>query len=476
MKLRRSFAGSRGVLPGAVSAVVLGFALGGCGVAPRATPSRDPNIFLIVIDALRADHLGAYGYSRPTSPNIDRIAREGVVFENALSAASWTRPAMGSLFTSLHPHVHGATAFGKTLPTDTVTLAETLHEHGYVTAGFQANPLLFGRRQFGQGFDSYSETSREPSSRMVSRVTGWLDERQPEKFAVYIHVMDVHLPYDAPTENRARFLRPYSGPLGRVTIRNSRQFNRLLPTVTDDDRRHMIDLYDAAINQADDSIGAIVADLTRRQLIDDTILIITADHGEELFDHGDFTHGHSMYREVVQIPLIIWNPRLKASGVRVKQLVRQIDIYPTVLGFLAVPQPSFLMGRDLGPAIADPNLDWELDGFTEGVLHGPPQWALQKGRLKLIKTDPAETRRERRFLDTLRRRPGWTDASGAVEFYDLKRDPGERHSLVEHPAKPIWAGLLEALRTADGGVHLAAAPERLDKEKVEQLRSLGYVR
>jgi arylsulfatase A-like enzyme len=288
--------------------------------------------------------------------------------------------------------------------------------------------------------------------------------------------MDVHLPYDAPERNRAKFVRPYDGRLATMTIRNARNINKLLPKLTDADRGHVIDSYDAAINEADDTVGAIVADLTRRKLLDETIIIVTADHGEELFEHGDFTHGHSMYREVVSIPLIIRNPGLRKSGVRVKQLVRQVDIFPTVLGFAGVSPPSFIMGRDLGPAIEDPSLDWQLEGFTEGVLHGPMQLALQRGSLKLIKIEPPRRRRERKSLDALRQRPGWVDETGVLEFFDLGPDPGERHPITVHPAKAALAGRLEALRIADSGVALAAAPEKLDKEKIEQLKSLGYVR
>ena len=459
--------------PLGASALGLSLLAAGCNASPFAWPSGDPNIILFLIDSLRADHLGAYGYPRDTSPAIDRLARDGVVFQNAIAPASWTRPSMGSLFTSLSPHVHGATTFGKTLPAEAVTLAETLQGRKYFTTAFQTNPLVAGEH-FAQGFDTYYEIFGASGGHVVRDFLTWLDEREKRKFFAYVHFMDVHLPYDAPDENRAKFVGPYSGQLDPRRIGSQKQIYDLLPTLTGADRSHIIDLYDAGINQVDDSIEFIVRELKRRKLFDDTIVIVTSDHGEELFDHGGFEHGHSMHREVVQVPLIIRNPRLPARGVRVKQLVRLIDVFPTVLGFLRVDIPAPLMGRDLGPAIADPNLDWNLEGFSEGVMYGPNQAAIQKGPLKMIQIDPAVYKFQAKFFERLPPTPGWTAESGAVEFFNLETDPNELHPVAGHPMEPAWGRLLAGYRAA--GVSLAGAPEPIDEKRMEQLKSLGYIR
>lgn len=447
-----------------------------CSGRPGQQPARDPNIILILIDSLRSDHLGIYGYERATSPTIDRLGREGVVFQNAVSSSSWTRPALGSLFTSLHPHVHGATETSKTLPAEAITLAEKMHERQYVTVGIQTNPLVSGNRNFAQGFDSYREVFASNGRQVVKDFRAWLDRHKQQKFFAYIHFMDVHLPYDAPRENRSKFVRPYTGRLDPRRIRSQTQIYDLLPTLTAADRSHIIDLYDAGINQVDDYIDIMINALRSRRLLDDTILIITSDHGEELFDHGAFEHGHSMHREVLQIPLIIWNPRLSTRGVRVSQVVRLIDVLPTVLGFLGVTPPPGVMGRDLGPSIADPNLDWDLDAFSEGVLYGPGQSAIQKGPFKMVRIDPTKSRLQSRFFERLPARPGWTSDGGLVQFFDLKRDPAEQHPIAGHALEPTWSRMLTSSRSAGDAVRLTPVTEAMDKERLEQLRSLGYLR
>lgn len=447
-----------------------------CSRRPGDQPARDPNIILILIDSLRADHLGIYGYGRETSPTIDRLGREGVVFENAISASSWTRPALGSLFTSLHPHVHGATETGKTLPSEAITLAEKMRERQYVTVGIQTNPLVSGNQNFAQGFDSYREAFATDGRRVLKDFRAWLDKNKPRKFFAYIHFMDVHLPYNAPRENRSKFVRPYTGRLDPRRIKSQTQIYDLLPTLTDADRSHIIDLYDAGINQVDDYMDILINALRSRRLLDDTMLIITSDHGEELFDHGAFEHGHSMHREVLQIPLIIRNPRLSTRGVRVRQIVRMIDIFPTVLGFLGMTPPPGVMGRDLGPSIADPNLDWDLDAFSDGVLYGPGQSAIQKGPFKMVKIEPIKSRLQGRFFERLPARPGWTPEGGVVEFFDLKRDPAEEHPVAGHALEPTWSRMLATSRSAGNDVRLTPVIEAMDKERLEQLRSLGYLR
>ena len=203
-------------------------------------------------------------------------------------------------------------------------------------------------------------------------------------------------------------------------------------------------------------------------------MVVTSDHGEELFDHSSFEHGHSVYGEISRVPLIINHAGLPRET-RVGQLVRHIDVMPTLLGLMDVPIPPGLMGRDLRPAIADPNLDWQLPGFTETMLYGPPQFSLEQGQYKMNRIDPGQGRRQQRFAE---RRLGRHNIDRSVfELYDLARDPGEHRPLgPDHPEYASFVSLLGTARAAGAAFRIGAASEEIDEETLEQLRSLGYVR
>ncbi len=456
-----------------VALVLLGI---GIGLAPacghRSLVLPDANIVLIVIDTLRADHLGAYGYTRETSPTLDRMAREGVLFERVVTQGAWTPPAMGSLFTSLYPHVHGAVEFKTELSDRLLTLADALKARGYFTIGVQTNPSL--GQGFGQGFDSYVEVFKARDSKIVKRLEGQLKQLGGRKFFAYLHMMGVHIPYNAREPFLGKFVEPYSGTSlrpNRIGAKDRRKL-RSQP-LTDADKRHVVNLYDAGIAETDSNVARILAVLEAVKVADSTIVIVTSDHGEELFDRESFGHGHSLQREIVRVPLIVRHPAVEPGGIRVRQLVRLIDIFPTVLGLLGMESPRVLMGRDLGPAIENPNQDWQLVGFSEAMLEGPPQFAIEQGRYKLLRIEQPATRHERRKLLEVRRQSA---LKGAVELYDLKADPDERQPIDAEAPHNRLARVLDGERRA--GAHLRPAPvaRDIDKERLDQLRSLGYVR
>lgn len=455
----------------ALSLLAAGIGLGpGCGRRSLVLP--DANVLLIVIDTLRADRLGAYGYTRDTSPTLDRMAREGVLFERVITQGAWTPPAMGSLFTSLYPHVHGAVEFKTELSERLLTLPDALQARGYYTMGVQMNPSL--GRGFDQGFDSYVKLFKRRDSRTVQHFADRLKELRGRKFFAYLHLMGVHLPYEPREPFLSRFVAPYTGSLLRPQrIGAGDRWTLRQRSLTDADKRHVVGHYDAGVAQTDSNVARILAALEQERVADSTIVIVTSDHGEELFDRRSFGHGHSLQREIVRVPLIVRHPAVRRGGVRVRQLVRHIDIFPTILGFLGMEIPPALMGRDLRKAIENPDVDWQLIGFSESMLEGPPQFAVEQGRYKLLRFEPPTTRGERRTLLEVHR---LNAMQGLVELYDLEKDPDERQAIDMGREQDRLVRLMDGERRAGEHLRIEAATEDIEKERLEQLRSLGYVR
>jgi arylsulfatase len=463
------------------TASLLAAAVLGAACARSSTVVPNANVVLVIIDTLRADHLGAYGYARDTSPTLDRLAREGALFERVIAQGSWTPPAVGSIFTSLYPHVHGAVGFRQGISDQAVTLPEALKAAGYATFGIQTNASL--AKSFSRGFDSYEEMFGRRRS-IAARFEEHLARVRDGKFFAYLHLMDVHIPYNADESFRNRFVAPYTGSLlrpDRIGVQDQMRLRNLVSSrrpgaakrLTDADRRHVIGHYDAGVAEADHRVGLVVAALERAGVADTTIVIVVADHGEELFDHGSYGHGHSLHREVVRVPLILKHPGLRKRGLRIRQLVRQIDIFPTILGFLGIARPPMLMGRDLGPALLAPEEDWGLVGFTEAMRVGPTQFAVEQGRDKLYRIQPPDNARQRRFLRLVVR--AYSLLNGAVERYDLQEDPEERRPIVAPDGQDRLARLLDTERKTGESLRLTTRPEEVDREQINRLRSLGYV-
>ncbi len=327
-----------------------------------------PNIVVVSIDSLRHDHLGCYGYERPTSPVIDRLATQGVRFETAVSTTSWTLPAHAALFTGLFDSAHGLVDNGLSLGQDHRTLAETLSAGGYRTAGFYGGPYLHPTFGLGQGFETYQSCmttiadgatgrdvrrfSRAPvgashrdvtGPRTVEEVTRWLQQPGTGPFFLFVHLWDVHYDYIAPEEYALLFTDPaYDGDVdGRNFARIVRERRELTP----EEREHVIALYDAEIRFTDDALGRIL-----RELPEDTLVVVTADHGEEFFEHGGWGHQSSVFDEQVRIPLIFHWPGHFEPRV-VPDQVRLIDLMPTLLTIAGARRQPATQGRSLLPLI-----------------------------------------------------------------------------------------------------------------------------
>lgn len=315
-------------------------------------------MLIVVVDALRMDHLSLYGYDRPTSPNLEALAGTGLAFENHLSHGSHTVPSTVSLMTSQLPaehgyvHPHGG-SFLKSPPVvrdELVLLAEVFRAAGYATAAFVANPFLKKKSRFDQGFDEYVFHPQDdpggqdgPGGRRLNRLAlEWLrlyDERRDGPFFVYLHYMDVHNPYEAPEGYRGRYPKP---PRGRVVYRNGPS-----PDVDKRDLAATVAAYDEQIHLVDDLLRELLDELDRSRRRRDTIVVFTADHGDEFLEHGGLGHGTSVYGELLRVPLVISYPAGLDSGRRVGHRTQHLDLAPSLLELAGIDPPESFRGGSL---------------------------------------------------------------------------------------------------------------------------------
>lgn len=459
MQLRRHAAGP-------ASALLLAFGasfLAGCGRDEPPAADARPNVVLISIDTLRADHLGAYGYERPTSPNLDRLAAEGVLFENAVAPSPWTLPSHASMLTGLVPARHGVLDADRVLPGSIPTLAETLREAGVRTAAFVNVTYLGPRNGLSRGFEDFRhfdemrmELSGPPA---IAAIRTWLDAHGERPFFLFFHSFDVHSDYRPGPEQRELFVRPYAGPMDGTTaqIRRIREGEY---TPTPEDIAHLRDLYDGAIRLFDERLGELFAELDRRGLTERTWIVVTSDHGEEFFEHGGVLHGRTLYEEVIRVPLIVRGPGAEA-GRRVEALAQLVDVPNTILALFGAPPLDPTDGIDLGPFLraGAPPPDGAAD--RAALLEAAP-WKLWRGaQTHLV---GARTQRLKAIHDL---------GGGATQLFDLARDPAERSDVAA--AQP--EALLPLRALIDRYAALArgeAGAVALTPEQVEQLRALGY--
>jgi len=428
--------------------------------APRA-------VVIVVVDALRADHLGLYGYRRPTSPQIDRAAREARVYLRAHATSSWTLPSFGSILTGRMPSVHGAGgAIDTPLPVrrgakavrplrdDIAILPALLAAHGWATGAFLNNSWLQPRLGVARGFATYdaapaTQLKNRSADDTVRAAMAWLDTVGDRPFFLFMHFFEPHVGYRPPEPLRGRFTRgiPSHLPYGAITVSSIR---RRLGRLTDADRAFITAAYDEEITAVDDGIARLFQGLRERGQWHDSLVIFTADHGEELFDHSGFEHGHTMYEELLHVPLVVWGPGVRAGSVETP--VSLADLTPTVLEAAGFAVPKQVAGSSLWPNLHAGAPVRRRALFAEGSLYGPYRRALLLWPLKVAVTE-----------------------MGPTSLFDLGADPLERHDLASTHAEQAAALAAELDRSlprqprADKGVQLSP-------ESVEDLRSLGYVK
>jgi arylsulfatase A-like enzyme len=341
------------------------------------------NVLVIAIDTLRADHLGCYGYPRPTSPRIDALAAESVVFSTAISQSPWTLPSFASILTGLLPSVHRAgegQGFTRTsLDTRLTTLGTELHRAGWRTGSFVSNSFAGESVGLAEGCETIYESSDSESA--VREATAFLRTNARERFFAFVHLIDPHHPYEPPVEDAALFLDPTYR--GRVGVHFGPAMSVPLD-FTAADRQRVIDLYDGEIHASDRLVGELVDLLRELDVLEQTIVVVVSDHGEELFDHGLNGHGHTLYDELLHVPLLIRFPD-GASARRVDAQVRTMDLFPTILDALGLPVPPNLQGMSRMPLVrggaAPPGGE---AAFSEFLFFPPEQKAVRRDGLKLI--------------------------------------------------------------------------------------------
>lgn len=433
----------------------------------RAEPLRKSlagtNVLLVILDAGRARSFGTYGYPRETTPEIDKLAAEGVVFEHVYTPAVYTLGAMSSVWTSQYPdRHHSEVSFSARLPKDRLTLAELLSAQGIHTGGFVANAVAGSLFGFDRGFSDYQEVFRTlGSSGDVFRkvVPGWLKQNRDRRFFGYVHFREPHFPYDPEPPFDTRF--GPDGPIPKAVRRDSRFFqdvNQGRRAFSEEEREHLVRLYDGNLAFADQEVGALVKSLADEGLLEKTVVIVAADHGEELLEHGWIGHNVQVFEPTVRVPLIVRFPRgAGLVGKRVPALTDLLDVAPTIADIFGVRGKGGsgreFQGRSLLPVLLGAP---GKPAVLSRSVWDRPRYALRDERFKYL-------------YDT---------RTGEEKLFDLSVDPGEARDIAEEvplraayyrQALHAWTLRLVRRRAASGD---DTAPTC---EQCQNLRSLGYI-
>jgi arylsulfatase A-like enzyme len=448
--------------PALVATVLVGLLQVGYTRWELPDPESRPNVLLVVIDCLRRDHLGVYGYDRPTSPAIDRLAAHGRVFERAYSTASWTKVAVASIVTGRFPHRHRVLRRSDTLDRNALTLAERLASAGYRTLFLGGNAWISDAFHFEQGYDVFWMEDGVTGADLTRELLGELAPGSDQPFFAYVHFMDVHLPYRTNRYNDVFVPAGTGHPIISWGVLHSSWVRRRTAAglMTPQDRARVRGLYDGQIRFVDDQLQTILTGLARQGLLQNTLVIITADHGEEFWEHGNFEHGHSVYDEVLRVPLIMVGPGIPAG--RAKAPVSLVDIAPTILAVAGISDET--EGFD-GSPLNGPTLPKDREVLAVSTLYGREKYAVLNRAHKLI-LNTAATRDGVRLVGN--------EAWGAQEVYDLIHDPNESHLAPNNlPASPDWVDTLHQVHAAaqEGSEEQVRPSASLH----EQLRALGYV-
>jgi len=449
--------------------VSCGWIAASCG---RFGTPRARHVLLICVDTLRYDHVGSYGYGRPTTPSIDALARHGTRAELAYSTSNWTLPAVASVFTGLLPEEHGAGLHGEMrrlgpgqLPTGiragVPTLAETLARSGFATRLFSANPFLKGK-SLQRGF-AERRVERRPADELTARALEWFRAAGEQRLFVYLQYMDAHHPNRPPPEYQGMFgLEPgeerdpaaESWSFGQLTSRETPGFESFA--------RQRIGAYDGSIRFVDDQIGRLLDGLEKLGLLEQTLVVVFSDHGEEFWDHAieqsswkdnprDFWgvgHGHQMYEELVRVPLIVAGPGIPADKVETCP-VSLLDVGTVVLGTVGDRESTLGHGRQLGSSRGEACGGRALT--VSSNAYGPSSRVVRLGRFKLVRRGANE------------------------RFVDLELDPLERRhsSAVDVGVQASLRRILDSLARMEAASR--SSGESLGEDSLDELRSLGYL-
>lgn len=450
----------------------------------KATPERKTrtavDLVLVSIDTLRRDHLPVYGYAQPTSPTLLRLARDSVVFDTAIAQHTNTAPSHATMFTGLYPTGHGIVRNGIELASGRVTLAERLKEKGYRTGGFVSGWSLTRHTGLQRGFEIYDDRfsrSRRPGSETWRLARAWLNEvaRGEEPFFLFFHMFEPHWPYDPQASLVKRFLPP-EARAGELLTTPSREgmpglLDRIRPKLGPAEIAEYVARYDAEILVADRLVGQLILELEKLGRFEDALVVVTADHGETLFERAWVTdHGARAYDEQIRVPLVIRLPRGDRGGTRIAEQVEHLDLLPTVLEALGLPAPPELPGRSLVP-------------FARGTGTLDPRPAFSNARPEPERVPEIRAKLTKSGLISSVRAPPYKlieyplrDGGWHRQLFDLEKDPAERVDLAskERARADELHALLERWRESSADVHRAAPPV-LPEAVHRALKALGYV-
>ncbi|MDH3745078.1 MAG: sulfatase-like hydrolase/transferase [Acidobacteriota bacterium] len=377
-------------------------ALTGCGA--KEPSANDFNVILISIDTLRPDHLGCYGYERPTSPAIDSFREEAVLFERAISHAPSTLHSHASILSSLLPFHHQASWDARTrMPDEVVSIAEVLRQSGYATAAITGGGQMDKLFGLDQGFSSYDHTGSQSFADTAARAAAWLDaKRQSEDttpFFLFLHSYETHHPYSPEAKYLDLFDEPnYDGPIpDSIQVDLLREINQKDREIDQADLDHIVATYDAEIRSMDDGFASLVSYLRNAGMYDDSLIVFTSDHGEEFGEHGRVGwHSHSLFDELLHVPLIVKYPDGHFAGSTVEGQTRSIDIAPTIAAVVGVEVPPAFLGIDLTELASGSSSDlpavsrMDRKATRDIASVRTPSWKLYRGRLFDLEADPTE--------------------------------------------------------------------------------------
>lgn len=429
----------------------------GCGEAglPRGAP-----IIIVDIDTLRPDHLGCYGYHRPTSPEIDAFSREAVLFQWAFSQAPNTGPSQASILTSLYPSVHGRIKWGEVIPEEVVTLAEELQEGGYATAAFVDGGMMAAEFGYTQGFEIYDDEAGG-IDKIDPKARAWLRANKQGPFLLLIHSYDVHGPYEqTPEPFKSMFLTGLEIPDREfvtkmhhsLRLRNDSRFGKHPYSLTPVEVEYAKALYDGGIRHVDEWFGGFLDFLRQLDLYDRSIIVFISDHGDEFEEHDSVLHDR-IYSPITHIPLLIRFPHGRFAR-EVAQTMESIDLMPTLLDAVGRPPALRAQGETLLPLIRGKGSLDQL-AISESPFHGR-QIALATADMRLI----------------------YTVSGDRAELYDYRRDPLEAEDLAgDHPetVARLRGGMERWRALVEPGRREASDVGTVKESTIEALRALGYL-
>jgi len=441
-----------------------GFALVLSWLLTPSPPAGAPSVLLVSIDTLRADHLGCYGYSEPTSPVLDELAGHGVVFEQAVALSPYTLPSHVTMLTGLHPMVHGVTKLTNSIPERTVLLGELFAAKGYSTGAVVSNPLLGPSFGFDQGFAYYEYNAEGTAGPAIESAERFLERNAGEPFFLFLHLFDPHHTYDAPDQDKELFRgADAEGFCQEIPFYEFRDKYR---NASAQQRSDLVAAYDAEIHFSDRMLGRLLDKARELGVYEDLLVVVTSDHGEEFWDHGGLGHTVTLYDELLRVPLIVRFPGDRFAGGRVGAQVRLSDLPAFVAARAELSLPELSEGRDFIGLLASEDLlePQAATGFTD--MFGPARYCRRTVDLKWISQSSYKY--------------GEDVEIHAERLFDLESDPLEQHNLALEEAEltELTAEsnreeiqVLNDLSKVQG----ASDVHELDPATIERLRSLGYL-